>query len=291
MVDMTIVDKLFYDECVIENVTELYEIIDYMNKLITPSSEYESPKHFYRGQSNFEWGLIPSVGRASICEYKEFENENVSISNYIYTISQYQHYGKVTRLLDFTTNVDVALFFACNSNLTKDGAIFIRTYSPRKLSWRDATIILELIKLNKEITLDEFAKMIISKHKGITHDLYNPSDHRSFAAYIGAWIDKGALFLPDESEYKKIEKNNIRMVRQRGCFYIFGNKMTEKCNDTLHVKYVKILPELNEQPSYGSFMYNSKIRIPANIKSDILKELDNRGINRSYLMPDVTDEI
>lgn len=41
------------------------------------------------------------------------------------TIAYIQHYQTGTRFIDFTTDKDVALYFACSENMDKDGALFM----------------------------------------------------------------------------------------------------------------------------------------------------------------------
>ena len=52
-----------------------------------------------------------------------------SISEYgdlLFEVMAYnQHYIHATRLIDFTMDINVALFFACCENIEKDAAIFM----------------------------------------------------------------------------------------------------------------------------------------------------------------------
>jgi FRG domain len=93
----------------------------------------------FRGHSNAEFRLIPSVGRTShtsICrrKYEEslfniFRREaqgylSVLPSTEWEWLSFGQHHGLPTRLLDWTYNPLVALYFVVESNVDVDGELF-----------------------------------------------------------------------------------------------------------------------------------------------------------------------
>ena len=105
---------------------------------------------FYRGQSESSYGLKPSIFRENYIEeehniYTEVmtecghEFENCILHNE--KLSKMQHYGVPTRLLDITTNALVALYFACEDNIGKDGAVFLIRANPSHIKQFDSDTI------------------------------------------------------------------------------------------------------------------------------------------------------
>lgn len=94
--------------------------------------EFPNGNLIFRGQSNISWGLLPKLFRDGygnnseddlIEKYKQ--RYLVTSGNYIDHVSDMQHYGMPTKLLDWTTNLLIALFFAIESNDDKDGILYI----------------------------------------------------------------------------------------------------------------------------------------------------------------------
>src|SRR6266498_5137977 len=101
----------------------------------------EGEPHFlFRGVCNKAYQLVPALARnwdGSLNDLKLVENYSIHElkvratnlvdfrpSNDFEWLIIAQHYGIPTRLLDWTSNPLVALFFACNGDFSNDGAVY-----------------------------------------------------------------------------------------------------------------------------------------------------------------------
>ena len=141
-------EKYDYQEIMVEDISQIYQIANDYNSFYDlprsgrgdPGDERTYLQAFYRGQSDSSWKITPSICRdtsvdESISEYGDLLFEVMAYN---------QHYIHATRLIDFTMDINVALFFACCENIEKDAAIFIWSYSPYDPKWTRIKIQCEL---------------------------------------------------------------------------------------------------------------------------------------------------
>lgn len=241
---------------------------------------------FFRGQSNFSWKLEPVINRGEhneaqilesvLVDHPEVEKEKA--------IAYAQHYGKPTRAIDFTSDLKVALYFACNQNPNEDGAVYIAGYIPHQNDWISSLTINLISQMKTDVISDiNLAKVLMEneKYKSLYY-MRSREDNLSFVcAEYSSFLNDGFIVVYD---YAKEEVNN-RMKLQKGSLFYCGSKYyveNEYYNDISCVtfefpKYEIHLHEIKNPTWLKSLCV--KVKIPKSMKKDIL------------LMTGYTDEI
>lgn len=109
-------------------------ITSYLEKIVSDGENY-----IYRGHANYSWVLLPSIGRHYLKKWSNVvDREKLALGEFkkraipyikhqpkadIEWLCLMQHHGLSTRLLDFTTNPLIALFFASEHSESEDGEL------------------------------------------------------------------------------------------------------------------------------------------------------------------------
>lgn len=272
---------------------------------------HPSQIEFYRGHSNKEWRLLPSIYRRYMLSFEEnLINEFIrrrpdefSESDGLFNIlAKMQHYGLHTRLLDVTENPAVALYFACCNDYDKDGEMFTFQNS---LDGIPSNTVLNIIA--------EF--YIRHRNTGGNYDV------KAFYEYaVNAYKDKDVdmAFYHICNGYYCISRPKIiseRILRQSGSFILFANEVcpkencsnekcmrrnTDKCGKDriakdiservkdLSIKSHSIYDYTDRHIKYEQDGYRHIIK--AENKKEILSELQTIGITKAFLFPELNNE-
>lgn len=282
-----------YQKITVSSIEEIYETIckyKIFHKLSSQSVEEGEPRIdvFYRGQGDSGWDIAPSLVRSPIPESHLLEKYSIKEPmSLLGTIAYIQHYFQNTRFIDFTLNPDVAIYFSCASHHDKDGAFYIFPYAPHKAEWYTAVVLSELTRIQDkdEISVEELSEEVLKN---------NPKLRTSFSTLtelngaIMSFLDHGFMVLPDSESYCK----NIRLQRQKGCFYICGVKFSKKiatsdrwlsrAGNNRFNPHSAVVP--SEMVNGNALV---KLIIPKQAKTDFLYQLSLKGITENYLFPDL----
>lgn len=287
--------KYEYQEIRVNTIEDINKIIaDYNSFYNLPRpgiSAIDDPsvylQTFFRGQSDESWKI-----RASIEGAKEQENEiladfgSMHDGNSFDLIAYVQHYRTGTRFIDFTTDKDVALYFACSENMDKDGALFMWCYSPHKAEWYTASVLAEVAQINSDskMSVQELSEMILRKNPKIKAAFKETIELNTA---IVSFLDHGFMAVPPETA----KESNLRLKRQSGCFYVCGVEFERPLEGmariSSHAGYNMFYPHSVQIPK-GLRNGNALVKmvICKELKEEILEYLEKKGITKEYLLPD-----
>ncbi|MEN7016627.1 FRG domain-containing protein [Escherichia coli] len=292
------------------SINNLADIIEFLFK-----NKNESSTYWFRGHSDYRYELQPALFRtihkgrkvyyeeATIIEemvrrFPSIRNEHTST---LELLTYAQHYGLPTRLLDWSENLLVALYFCCKEKNKIDGEIFILNvddiHKYRNSSLDDieqlvnASFEIEAYKIMLE-RCSKFHKYFLAKVppklKGTPYtDLTELTDvelllHFSQEDESPIEMDLGSEHIKAVDLYTYYAPMlNSRLVAQKGCFTVHGGKI-------INNKEIIKTSDLTSLLRTGALQ---KIRIPSETKGTILKELDLCGINEHTLFPEIEHQI
>lgn len=270
----------------IGDINDVSEYIKAINDYYNNSNHCDEKKHFFfRGHSKERYKLLPNVLRnEGLKEEKEkeivldFHHYGASHSfNYdldndrISILTDMQHNGIPTRLLDWSLNPLMALFFAVeNIDCSENGVVYILnpwSYGKSLISqkcnythnndkkkhpkFHDSNILGRALLSTYKDDID-FIKKIVSNKYG-----YNLQDEE---------LEKPFPFVSNFT--------NERMKHQRGVFTIYGTKYNDE------------LKKEDLEQAYSN-NYLAKITITKGAKKNIYNQLNRLYINEYSVYPDL----
>ena len=272
----------------ITNLTDLFNIQEKLKKSY-PQTPVSSP-FIYRGVGDEQYQLIPSIFRkvtkkfeddefTTVLNYKylAYSTEKRILQDFIEEAAGYikdipsddflrwaeyaQHYGSPTRLLDWTSNSLVALFFACTTAEDMDGALWVL----HEGNYRFFSLVNSKMNDGKKEKLNKLS------YKEIFNSLFYENNQMSLeypAVYQPYYVDN-------------------RMSAQSSKLMFWGTRRESLEEMIPKENYLEIQDPVDGEYHYGDQRQEVilKLTIPQYAKHGIIRQLEGVGINHKTLFP------
>ena len=238
----------------------------------------DSWKIYYRGQSkDYDGKISASLFRKTnaLCNeakwMKEWLKSRGIQEESLKSIGYIQHYGQGTRLLDFTTDINVALYFACCDEQHKKESGYVYCYSTDYIEDENdvrCKILSDYCFFdgNNEKTFMNFFTEEGIKYNKTPEDIVD--------------ILRKDYFL----DYDILKDDNERMKRQKGLFLWMGDS-----DLSVHSYEKGMTRSLSKENGRGSQYpgYILRVVIEPAMKQAICEKLEAKGYSQKYLFPEV----
>lgn len=249
----------------------------------------------FRGHTNINYEIRPSLFRSPQFyknEYMMYQelvlrcpDDFLKCNTHLDFLVEMQHYGLPTRLLDFSFNPLVALYFACE---VKENTGEVITYTVRNeniLYAKDKTVTmlscLPMMQYKKQCDICNAMDKSQTIQEAEFGEYWN--ELRMELPQIEPSFDSNRLRWP---VFVKPTRNNKRIMQQEGAFLLWG------INPVVYSHSTEIDSDfIGDQEKYRFSKDERKkiYYIPSSKKGSILKALNRLGINSAYIYPEIDD--
>lgn len=257
--ELSAVDKNKYDEesyyshptFYVKNLSEYINLVTKISSI--KSDDLMGDVVIFRGISDDQYDLAPGLERLK----NRDEDTEMNLINDFLTrrpdafnglsdfdiLAKMQHYGLPTRLLDFSLNPLIALYFACESKTTKNGRILCHS---------------TFLKNDTSLITNKICSSAVRKQfdECCTVDEYLCNDKLSLHNYLSE------VYLWDETIVVRPKYWNQRIANQSGVFMVFPNN--------LYDRYERLLIMANDQGLSNAISRFFSKNFDENIINDIL---------------------
>lgn len=241
----------------------------------------------YRGQSNASWALVPTIFRgldsvkpvldadelkliASIERdlYREFNDRavrHIEANDKWLLLSHAQHYGTPTRLLDWSANRLVAIYFAVSEHFDSDAAIWSLDMAP----------------------LDSNVPKLLGRRmrgRGFRCEVMPKSNISFFEAVSTMPSAEPILHLPNFFAVFQPPDIDDRLVNQKSLFTVQVSFNRDNTDTDIVLDHQRYILQLEQQTNRHILW---KFIVPKEYKLAIYRDLQKMGIDPSSLFPDL----